>query len=110
VVEIYTDNDEFFNGSELKNNKELYFVHGHLIHDFRPGVRASVSAGYNYGGKSSIDGEEKDDRKQTVGWAISFGFPVTTSVGVKLAYIGTRTQESTGTDSDSFLLAINTFW
>ena len=44
VVELYTDNDEFFNGSELKN-KELYFVHGHLIHDFRPGVWASVSAG-----------------------------------------------------------------
>jgi len=109
VVELYTDNTDFFNGKELENDP-LYVIHGHLIYTLRPGVWAGLSAGYDYGGRSTIDGVEKDDRKQNVGWALSFGFPVSRHLGFKLAYIGTRTQESTGIDSDSDIAGFSAFW
>lgn len=81
-----------------------------MIYTLRPGVWAGLSAGYDYGGKSTVDGVEKDDRKQNVGWAVSLGFPVSRHMGFKLAYIGTRTQESTGIDSDTYAVGFSAFW
>lgn len=109
VVEFYTDNTDFFNGKELENDP-LYVIHSHLIYTLRPGVWAGLSAGYDYGGRSTVDGVEKNDRKQNVGWAVSLGFPVARNLGFKLAYIGTRTQESTGIDSDTYAVGFSAFW
>ena len=108
-VALFTDNDEFFNGKQLEQDP-LYALNGHLIYTFRPGVWASASIGYNYGGRSTIDGDEKDDRKQNIAWAFSFGLPFSRHFGGKVAYVGTRTQESTGVDSDSLVIAISAFW
>ena len=57
-----------------------------------------------------MEREKKDDRKQNALWALCFGFPVNRYLGVKVAYIGTRTQESTGSDSESFIIGLNSFW
>ena len=109
LVALYTDNNEFFNGKKLEQDP-LYIIHSHLIYIFRPGVWAGASAGYDYGGRSTVDGTSKDDRKQNLAWAFSFGFPVSRRLGVKVAYIGTRTQEATGIDSDTFAVAFSAFW
>lgn len=109
IVALYTDNDDFFNGNKLEQ-EPIYIVHGHLIYDFRPGVWAGLSAGYNYGGKSTVEGDKKDDLKQNLGWALSFGFPLSRHLGVKVAYAGTRTQEKTGIDSDTFAVGLSAFW
>ena len=109
IVALYSDNTDFFNGKKLEQDP-LYSIHGHLIHTFRPGVWSSASAGYNYGGKSTVDGTKKDDLKQNLAWALAFGFPVSRHLGLKAAYVGTRTQESTGFDSDSFVIGASTFW
>jgi hypothetical protein len=109
TIAIYTDNKDFFNGKKLEQDP-LYTLHTHLIYTFRPGVWASASGGYDYGGRSTVDGAEKDDRKQNLAWAFSFGFPVHRQLGVKMAYVGTRTQESTGIDSDTFAVGVSAFW
>ena len=109
IVALYSDNTDFFNGKKFEQ-APLYSIHGHLIYTFRPGVWASASAGYNYGGKSTIDGTNKDDLKQNLAWALAFGFPVSRHLGFKIAYVGTRTQESTGLDSDSFVVGASVFW
>jgi len=109
TVALYSDNDDFYNGKKFEKDP-LYTLNSHLIYTFRPGIWASASGGYDYGGRSTIDGVEKDDRKQNLAWAFSFGFPVNRHLGVKLAYIGTRTQESTGIDSDSFVIGASAFW
>lgn len=109
IVALYTDNDDFFNGKKLEQ-EPLYSIHGHLIYDFRPGVWAGMSAGYNHGGKSTVDGTKKDDLKQNLAWALSFGFPLARHLGVKVAYVGTRTQEKTGIDSDTFAVGFSAFW
>ena len=109
TVALYSDNSEFFNGRKLEQDP-LYIIQGHLIYTFRPGLWAGASAGYDYGGRSTVDGTKKDDRKENLAWAFSFGFPVTRHLGVKVAYIGTRTQKSVGFDSDTFVMGISTFW
>lgn len=109
IVALFTDNNDFFNGRKLEQDP-LYTLNGHLIYTFRPGVWASASAGYDYGGRSTVDGEKKDDRKQNLTWAFSLGAPLHRRVGAKIAYVATRTQESTGVDSDSVVFVLTTFW
>jgi hypothetical protein len=50
------------------------------------------------------------NRKGNLLWALSFGYPITRQWGVKTAYIGTRTSEPTGVDSDTIDFALSTFW
>ena len=109
IVALYTENDDFYNGKKLEQDP-LYTIHSHLIYTFRPGVWASASGGYDYGGKSTVNGVEKDDRKQNLAWAAAFGFPLNRHLGVKVAYVATRTQESTGIDSDTLAAGFSVFW
>ena len=109
IVALFTENNEFFNGKKLEQDPQ-YALNTHLIYTFRPGVWASASAGYDYGGRSTVDGIKKNDRKQNIAWAFSFGVPFNRHLGGKIAYVGTRTQESTGVDSDSLILALSAFW
>lgn len=109
IVALFSDNDEFFNGKKLEQDP-LYTLNSHLIYTLRPGFWAGLSGGYNYGGRSTIDGIRKDDRKQFVAWALSFGCPITRQFGAKLAYIGTRTRESSGMDSDTVAVGLSAFW
>jgi hypothetical protein len=88
----------------------LYIIHGHIIYTFRPGVWAGASGGYDYGGRSTVNGIRKDDLKQDLAWAFSFDFPVSRQLGGKISYVGTRTQEYTGLDSDTFAVGLSAFW
>lgn len=106
---IFTENDEFFDGNKLEQDP-LYTFQGHLTHTFRPGLWATASAGYGYGGQSTVNGVEKDDRKENLAWALSLGYPITRQLGVKVAYVGTRTQESVGLDTDTIAVSFSIFW
>jgi hypothetical protein len=109
TVALYSNNNDFFNNKKLEQDP-LYIIHGHLIYTFRPGLWAGASAGYDYGGISTVDGTKKNDRKENLAFAFSFGFPINRSLGVMVAYIGTRTQKSVGFDSDTFTIGLSAFW
>jgi len=68
AVWLYTDNNDFFNGNKLEQDP-YYAIQSHLIYTFHPGVWASASAGYGYGGKSTINGVEKNDSRGNLSWA-----------------------------------------
>ena len=109
AVWLYTDNNDFFNGNKLEQDP-YYTIQTHLIYTFRPGFWTAASAGYGYGGKSTISGEEKNDLRENLAWALSFGFPITRQLGVKFIYLVTRSQESIGQDTDSIGAAFSIFW
>jgi len=109
AVWLYTDNNDFFNGNKLEQDP-LYTSQIHLIYTFRPGLWTAASAGYGYGGKSTVSGEEKNDRRGNLAWAVSFGYPITRQLGVKVVYLSTRTQESIGQDTDSIGVGFAIFW
>ena len=108
-VWLYTDNNDFFNGNKLEQDP-LCTVETHLVYTFRPGLWAAAGAGYGYGGESTVSGAEKNDRKGNLGWALSVGYPITRQLGIKVGYLGTRTQESTGQDTDSIAVSFLVFW
>jgi hypothetical protein len=108
-VYLYTDNNDFFNGSKLEQ-APYYTVQTHLVYTFRPGLWAAAGAGYGYGGKSTLDGVDKNDRRENLAWALSVGYPITHRLGMKLGYLGTRAQKSVGQDTDSIAVAFLVLW
>jgi hypothetical protein len=109
AVWLYTDNNDFYNGRKLE--QDPYFTSQiHLVYTIRPGIWASASAGYGYGGKSTLDGVEKNDRRENLAWALSVGCPITRQSGVKFVYLSSRTQKSIGQDTDNIGMSFNIFW
>lgn len=106
---FYTDNADFFHGKRLE--EDAYLVgQGHLIYTFMPGLWVGASIGYGYGGESTINGIAADDRKGNLGWGVSVGIPVSRTFGFKLAYLGTRTQQDTGADTDTIAIGCALQW
>jgi hypothetical protein len=106
---FFTDNDEFWDGNKLEQDP-LFVMHGHIIYTFRPGLWLGASVGFDTGGTSKVNGNNKDDEKQSIGWGVSGAYPINRHLGVKLAYLNIRTQESTGVDPDSFLVSLSYMW
>ncbi len=101
---FFTDNNDFFNGKRREQNP-LYAMQAHVIRVFKPGFWASLSAGYGWGGRSTVNGARKDDERGDFLSALSVGFPVARNQGIKVAYIRARTQKDTGSDNDTLALA-----
>jgi len=108
-VAFYTKNDAFFNGNTLEQ-KPLYIVHGHLIHTIKPGQWLAISLGFDYGGENTLNGVDKDDTKRDIGWKLSYAHPINRTLGFKVSYLGTRTKELTGLDSDTLIGSMSFAW
>ncbi len=108
-VAVYTNNNDFFNGNRLEQ-EPLYILHGHIIHTFRPGLWAGISIGYDYGGESRINEIDKNDRRQDIGFAFNFAYPINRYSGIKVGYIRTLTQETVGSDTDTLSASFSILW
>jgi len=100
---FFTDNDEFFNGKKLEINP-FYAAQAHIVHVFKPGVWGSLSAGYGQGGASKVNGVSRDDEREGLISALSFGIPLAPNQGLKFSYIWAKTETDTEPRSN-----INTF-
>jgi hypothetical protein len=103
---FFTDNNDFFNGKRLEQDP-IFNADAHLIYTFRPGLWLAGSFGYGAGGVTSVKGVASDNSLSNLGFGLGLGIPISRAIGVKLAYIGTRTEASTGLDSDTFTCAIS---
>jgi len=68
-----------------------------------------VGDGCSYGKQSTLDGVKKNGQKESLVWAFSFGFLISRHLGAKVANVSTRTQESTGIDSDTVAVGLSAF-
>lgn len=109
AVWLFTDNGSFFGGSKLEN-APLYAVQAHVVRTFRPGLWLAGGGGFGYGAESRIDDINKDDHKENLLWAITVGYPFSPRMGLRIGYIGGRTQTSVGADTDSFAVALAYLW
>ena len=103
---FFTDNNDFYNGKRLEQDP-MYGADAHLIYTFRPGLWVSGSFGYAGGGTTTVNGASNNNDQNNIGWGLALGIPINRAVGVKLAYIGTRTEAQTGLDSDTFTCALS---
>lgn len=106
---LFTDNDAFFNGRHLAQDP-LFTADGHLIYTFRPGLWASASVGYGLGGETIVDGAPSDNVLSNLGWGFALGIPINRSIGIKLAYVGTRAFARTGSNTDTLTCGLSVSW
>ena len=104
-----TENDSFFNGNTLEQDP-LYAFQGHLIYTFRPGLWTSASVGTGIGARSEVNGVKKNDRKENIAYALAFGYPLSRRLGIKVSYLGIRSKPRIGTETDTLIVALTTFW
>jgi len=108
-VWLYTANDSFFHGNKLEQ-QPLWALQAHVTHDFTPRLWLTGSAGYELGGRTSINGEQNDDRRKDSLWALTAGYALTNHLALKAGYVGKRHRARIGSDSDAFFLGISAFW
>lgn len=105
-VLFYSDNNEFIE-QYRREQDPLYVLQGHIIRTFDRGIWASLSAGYDWGGQSRLNGEVKDDKRRDFLYALSIGMPVSKMSSIKVAYVRASTREEVGSDMDNFAVAYN---
>lgn len=108
-VWFFTDNDDFWNGNHF-DQAPLYTLQGHLVYTFRPGLWVGAGVAYGIGGESTLNGEDKNDRKGNLVGGVSIGIPISKKAGIKLSYIGFRTQENVGGNTDNLAAGISVLW
>jgi hypothetical protein len=106
---FFTDNDDFF-GDTRREQDPIPTLQGHVVYTFRPGLWVTAGVGYGYGGESTIDGDRKRDETNNVIFGAALGVPINRHLGVKIGYLGSRTQNDTGLDSDSVTVAMSILW
>lgn len=106
---FFTDNNEFFRGHHLQQDP-VYNLDSHLIYTVRPGLWLSTGIGYDGGGETAVNGVSSNNTQSNLGWGIGLGLPLSRNIGVKLYYIGSRTQTSTAQDADTFAAALSVMW
>jgi hypothetical protein len=104
AVVIYTDNDEF-DTDLTRQQAPIYSTQFHITYTFANRIWASLGTTYYTGGRTTIDGVEKDDLQRNWRTGLTLAIPVNRRNSIKfLGQSGVSTR--TGTDFDT--LAI--FW
>jgi hypothetical protein len=97
---LYTDNNDFFGGNVLEQDP-LYALQAHVVRVFKPGLWASLSGAHGWNGESTVNNVPKNNDKSNSLAALSVGFPITQSQGIKLVYVRSRSSRVTGADLDT---------
>ena len=104
-IAFFETNNEYFNGNQLQQDP-LFIFFTTVAYTFRPGLWVSVGVAYDYGGENEINDVDKDNHRQNTAWGVSIAYPLNPRLGVSLGYHETRTEESTGFDSESLAVGI----
>ena len=96
-VTFYTDNDEPFNADKTEQDP-LFNIEGHLIHNFNKAIWASLDSLYTFGGETTTDGVDGDDRQQALFLGGTINVSVSNSTSFKFSYGETVDRNDDGPD------------
>lgn len=105
-VFFFTDNTEFY-PDHSRSQDPLFALQGHIVYTAEAGWWVSLGAAHDWGGESSVDGVRKDDSKRDLLYGVSAGLPVSRRSSVKIGYVGSRTDEEVGADTDNLTMAVS---
>ena len=97
---FFTDNDDFFGGKKLEQ-EPLYITQFHLTYNVVPGIWAALSGNYDFGGRTTVNGEAKDDFQKNSRLGVTLALPVNRNNSIKL-YASTGVHTTVGNDYDLF--------
>jgi hypothetical protein len=95
---FYTVNDEYF-GDRTREQDPLYAMQFHVVYSIRFGMWAALDGTYYTGGRTTVDGQKRDDLQSNWRWGATFALPVNRYNSLKL-YAHTGVFTRTGTDFD----------
>ncbi len=97
-VFIYSENDDFFGGKTLEQDpvstSQIHFTYN-IVH----GVWAALSYTYDYGGRTTVDGERNDDLLKNSRLGATIALPVNRNNSIKL-FANSGVHTSIGNDYD----------
>lgn len=102
-VFLFGDNDKFFRDSKREQDPPVC-TSGPSYLFSTAALVGLAGAAHARGGESTINGVKKDDERRDRLYGISAGLPIGSRSSVKLAYVGRRTSEDAGKDTDSIAL------
>jgi len=100
-VFLFGDNKDFFMDAVRKQDP-MWFIQGHLVYTFKPGLWASVSTGYGHGGRSRVSGQSLSDDSRVRYWKLSVGVPIDSRQGLNFSFANARTNTSTDGNINRF--------
>ena len=107
-VMVFTDNDDYFGGKKLEQ-EPLYISQFHLTYSAGRGIWAALSGNYDYGGRTTVDGERKDDFQKNARLGVTLALPVNRNNSIKL-YASTGVHTTVGNDYDMLGLVWQYRW
>ncbi len=105
---LFTDNDDFFGGAVLDQDP-IFAIKGHAIYSFRPGLWLAVNFGAAGGGKTTVDGQLRNDLQKNTRIGATFSLPMARRQALKVVYTSGLTTRI-GADFDSIVLAYQYTW
>jgi hypothetical protein len=103
-VFLFGDNNDFWMDT-VREQDPLWFIQGHVMYTFRPGLWASVSSGYGSGGRTHISGRSLTDDSRIRYWKLSVGVPINSRQGLNFSFADARTNTSTDADLNRFAMS-----
>lgn len=100
-VSFYTDNREFL-VEHTRGQDPLFALQTHVVYNSLGGRWISLSAAYDWGGRSTIDGLARNDYREDLLYGIAAGIAVDRQSSIQVAYVANRIQTDVGADTDNF--------
>ncbi|MCU7835648.1 MAG: transporter [gamma proteobacterium symbiont of Taylorina sp.] len=97
-VFIFSKNDDYFGGKTLEQDP-IYTTQMHLTYHFSRGIWGALSSTYDYGGRTTVDGIENDDRQGNSRLGATLALPVNRNNSIKL-FASTSINTRVGSDID----------
>ena len=105
---LFTDNDATPQGASVQQ-APLISLQSHVIRTFPRGIWAALDATWYAGGQTTIDGIERDDRRDNSRIGLTLAFPIDAANSLKL-YAATGVSERVGTNFDTAGIAWQYRW
>jgi len=102
-VFLYTQNNDFFNGSTLRQDP-LYAAQTHVVRTFEGGFWVSAGAAYGWAGDSQINGVDKDDARSNLLYGITSGFSLPPVHAFRVGYFRRESLNDLGLKSHNVLV------
>jgi hypothetical protein len=94
---LFTSNDEYYPGSSVRRQDPIFAVQSHLSYTFARRYWAAINGTWYSGGRSSVNGVDKEDLQRNTRLGATLSIPVGARQSIKIAY-STGATTRTGAD------------
>jgi hypothetical protein len=83
---VFTTNSSYYPGHSIRKQDPMGAFQTHISYTIRPGLWGALDLTYYTGGKSTIDGDPKDDLQSNSRFGFTMGIPVGKKHSIKIAF------------------------